>query len=46
MPAAPERPWRTWLIATAAAVSVLLVIGLVVAGRTANLPGTTSPPSF
>jgi hypothetical protein len=52
MPPAPERPWRTWLISAAAAVSVLLVIGLVVAGRTANLAGTsllartTSVPPF
>lgn len=55
MPPAPEQPWRTWrtwLISAAAAVSVLLVIGLVVAGRTANPAGTsllartTSVPPF
>ena len=55
MPPAPEqpwRPWRPWLISAAAAASVLLVIGLVVAGRTANPAGTsllartTSVPPF
>jgi hypothetical protein len=52
MPPAPERPWRPWLISAAAAVSVLLVIGFVVAGRTANPAGTsllartTSVPPF
>ena len=51
VPPAPERPWRRWLIPAAAAVSVLVVIGLVVAGRTANpagtsLAGTTSVPPF
>src|ERR1035438_10020381 len=52
MPPAPERPWRTWLMSAGAGVSVLLVIGLVVAGRTANLAGTsllartTSVPPF
>jgi hypothetical protein len=55
IPPAPERrerPWRTWLIWAAAAVSVLLVIGLVMAGRTANPAGisrrarTTSFPPF
>jgi hypothetical protein len=51
-PGQPQRPWRTWLIPAAAAVSVLLVIGPVVAGRTANpagtsvLAGTTSVPPF
>jgi hypothetical protein len=54
VPPAPERPgqpWRRWLIPAAAAVSALLVIGLVVAGRTAHpaetsLAGTTSVPPF
>jgi hypothetical protein len=52
MPPAPERQERPWLIPAAAAVSVLLVIGLVVAGCTANPAGTsllartTSVPPF
>ena len=51
-PEQPERLWRPWLISAAAAVSVLLVIALVVAGRTANPAGasllarTTSVPPF
>ena len=50
-PERPERPWRRWLVPAAAAVSVLVVLGLIVAGRTADpagtsLAGTTSVPPF
>jgi hypothetical protein len=47
-----ERPWRRWLIPAAAAVSFLLVIGLVLVGCTADPAGTsfvartTSAPPF
>jgi hypothetical protein len=37
----PERRWRPWQVSAAAAVSVLLVIGLVVAGLPANPAGTS-----
>jgi hypothetical protein len=51
-PERQERRWRTWLIPAATAVSVLLVTGLVLAGRTANpartsfVARTTSVPPF
>jgi hypothetical protein len=51
-PVRQERPWPAWLILVTAAVSALVVIGLVVAGRIANCAGTsllgrtTSVPPF